>query len=157
MEKAPENENLIDTEEGVEIAKEVLEYPALVDSVEDEDLKNRILEVENISDPNNKILTLLELSKESKQQGYQELGSILNKKAIQIDNENNESFERKTDERLQIVRDHIDNFRGFGNKDNDIQEPKAKDYVVQDNIETVAVKKSTRKNLMSALKSFFSF
>lgn len=157
MEKAPENENLIDTEEGVVLAKEVLDYPAIVDSVEDEDLKNRILEVENISDPNNKILTLLELSKESKKQGYQELGSILNKKAIEIDNENNESFERKTDERLQIVRDHIDNFRGFGNKDIDIQEPKSRDYVVQDNIEKVSVKKSTRKKLISTLGRMFGF
>ncbi len=167
MEKAPENENLIDTEEGAEIAKEVLDYDSVVESIDDEELKNKIISVNEIENIEKKILGLTSLALEARRKDLPEIASLLNRRALSLDSANSEILDKKNEERVRKtiqIADYMNHSERVIGKmeekaEKDLEEFKNKTSEIKAMKEnhSVAVKKSTSKNLMSALKSFFSF
>jgi hypothetical protein len=167
MEKAPENENLIDTEEGLEVAKEFLDYDSAIESIEDEELKNKIISVNEIENIEKKILELTSLSLEARRKGMPEISSLLNRRAVFLDSENSEILDKKNEERVRKTIQMADYVHSSGNirenmkvkAERDLEELKNKTAEIEGMQEkhSVAVKESTRKKIMSTLKSFFSF
>lgn len=151
MEYPPQDDNLIDTEKGSEIAEGIL------------DMSSRIKEVENIEDVSLKINTLLKLSVEAKRNGQNEISSMLNKRAIELDDQNNEFLEKETEQRLERIRDQIDNYRGFGHAPiEEIEELKQTEFPAEQFEEMEkreekksVPKKSLAKRLAARINSFF--
>jgi hypothetical protein len=166
MEKAPENENLIDTEVGEVLAKEVLDYDSAIESIEDEELKNKIISLNEIENIEKKILGFTNLSLEARRKGMPEVASLLNRRAIFLDSENSEILDKKNEERVRKTIQMADYAYSSGNiregmkekAERDLEELKNKTAEIEGMKEkhSVAVKESTRKKIMSTLKTFFS-
>ncbi len=153
MEYPPKDENLIDTEKGLGVAEEFLN-----------DFDLRLKEAENVEDPSKKILTFLELSKEAFRRGDKELASELNKKAIELDNAQNEFFEKETRFKVAKMTDEIARFKYNKNQPSEVLDQeefpieKFEEFEEKKVNEPVVEKKKTLgKRLVSALNNFFSF
>ncbi|HRH30534.1 MAG TPA: hypothetical protein PK886_00490 [Candidatus Paceibacterota bacterium] len=159
MEKAPENENLIETEEGLKIAEESFGPNDKLES----DLVARVQEAEMMENPSEKINTLLRLSIEAKRNGFYDLYKDLKERAVQLDDENNKFFDSEAQFKAAKLKDEIARMTLLNSVDYSDSKNSYKEGVNEEREEVpqeipkneISVTQSIRKKIMSTLKSIF--